>query len=54
MYKMGGEDDVSDASAEGSRRRPGRKGKMQGAIRVAVFSYGQASRVVDAARMEMI
>jgi hypothetical protein len=35
MYKMGGEDYVGDASAEGSRR-PGRKGKTQGAIRGSV------------------
>ena len=27
MYKMGGEDDVGDASAEGSSRRPGQKGR---------------------------
>ena len=37
MYKVGSEDVVGDASAEGSNRRPGPKGKAQGAVRVAVF-----------------
>ena len=38
MYKPGGEAIISDASAEGLTRRPGRMWKMQGAVRAAVFS----------------
>ena len=30
MYEMGGTDVVGDASAEGLRRRPGRKGENTG------------------------
>ena len=37
MYKVGGEDVVGDASAEGLNRRPGPKGKAQGAVKAAVF-----------------
>jgi hypothetical protein len=40
MYKLGSEDVVSDASVEGSSRRPGSKGKAQGAVKAAMFSCG--------------
>ena len=36
MYKLGSEDVVRDASAEGSSSRPGTKGKAQGAVKAAV------------------
>jgi hypothetical protein len=48
MYKLGGEDVISDASTEGSRfsrMRPGRMGKAQGAVRVAVLRCGQTRHV---------
>ena len=37
MYKVGGEDIIGDASAEGSNRRAGPKEKAQGAVKAAVF-----------------